>query len=173
MRTWEVNDKITCAPSASKEFSSLTEKNRGKPNKRNVRLEEARKWTVVLITLIDGNLCSPKKTSRDNYYSLSRRCVLSFSSFYLFCVSRTSGSDSFSLRTHTHHLSFDLSLPPSVFLVFARRADNHVSNHVYRRASVSRLSIFCFPPPSFRPFYHYQICGYMNILNNLLILFAI
>lgn len=45
--------------------------------------------------------------------------------FYLFCVSRTSGSDSFSLRTHTHHLSLDLSLPPFVFLVFFFSRDNH------------------------------------------------
>lgn len=149
------------------EFGGLLETEKiGKPNKRNpcVATEEARKWTVVLITLIDGNLCSPKKTSRDNYYSLSRRCVLSFSScffssffFYLFCVSRTSGSDSFSLRTHTHHLSLDLSLPPFVFLVFFFSRDNHTPTitvfclfvcffFIHRRASVfSPLPFFSFP----------------------------
>lgn len=55
-----------------------------------------------------------------------------FFSFYLFCVSRTSGSDSFSLPTHTHHLS----LLPSSFCFHETHRQSRF-NHVYRRTPVS------------------------------------
>lgn len=95
--------------------------------------------------------------------------------FYLFCVSRTSGSDSFSLRTHTHHLSLDLSLRLSRIYFFARQshADNHRFLFVYFFYTPSRIRFFPSPPffflsQSFRSFYQfYQICGYMNIYSTI------
>lgn len=74
--------------------------------------QKFRKWTVVPITLINDNSRSPKKISLDSIIILSIFFLLLhifvfffkyFSSCVIyFCVSCTSGSDSFSLRTHIH-----------------------------------------------------------------------
>lgn len=134
-----------------------------------VATEEARKWTVVLITLIDGNLCPPKKTSRDNYYSLSRRCVLSFSSWFFFSsfffiysvlVARAAVTRFPFAHTHTIYPSiYPFHLPSfSVFFFFRETITRRQSPFfvclffflIHRRASVfSPLPPFFFFPNRF------------------------
>lgn len=128
----------------------------GKPNKRNpcVATEEARKWTVVLITLIDGNLCSPKKTSRDNYYSLSRRCVfilfflfffLPFFFIYSVLVARAAVTRFPFAHTHTIYPSiYPFHLSSFSYFFFARQshADNHRFLFVYFFYTPSRIRFF-------------------------------
>jgi len=71
---------------------------------------ESQEMNDSLITLIDGNSSSPKRyRSIIIILSIFHCCVfLSFFFFlcYLFCISRTSGSDSFSLRARTHAHAF-------------------------------------------------------------------
>lgn len=161
MRTWEVNDRkfIGVLSECVWEFGGWKEKI-GKPNKRNVRpTEEARKWTVVLITLIDGNLCSPKKTSRDNYYSLSRRCVLSFSScffllFFIYSVLVARAAVTRFPFAHTH------TIYPSIYpfhlpsFTFSRNTPT-ITFFIHRRASV------------FAPLFSFLIVSFVLSLSNL------
>lgn len=103
-------------------------------------LWKVRKWTVVLITLIDGNSSSPKKISLDNHYTLDFPLLRIFVLFFFLCypVSRTSGSDSFSLcaraRVHTH--------TPHTHARASTRERAHTHMHTHANTSSSSSTPF-------------------------------
>lgn len=178
------------------EFGGLLETEKiGKPNKRNpcVATEEARKWTVVLITLIDGNLCSPKKTSRDNYYSLSRRCVfilfflfffLPFFFIYSVLVARAAVTRFPFAHTHTIYPSiYPFHLSSFSYFFFARQS--HADNHRFLFVCLLFFFLYTVAHPFFplSLFFPFPIVSfvlsvlsnlwlYEYILNNRLILFC-
>ena len=153
-------------------------------------LWKARKWTVVLITLIDGNSSSPKKISLDNHYTLDFPLLRIFVLFF-FCViplvaraavthfpsararaythilhthARAGARERAHTHMHTHatHASSSSSTPFSSRLLHLSSSSraNNMRNNV-----TNPFFVFFF---SF-----YQVCDYMNILNNQLIPSAI